>query len=275
MMDSSVIGIQGMSCAACAQRVEKAIGKLDGVINVSVNFATEKATVVYEPKKLKRAEIEATIEKTGYKPVETSTAGTSGEDRLRRQKEIQTLQKKFIIALIFCVPLFYIAMAPMVNMSAINLPFPHVLDPAYNPLNFALVQLGLTLPIVIAGYKFYIVGVKSLVQRSPNMDSLVAIGTSAAFLYGLFRTFQIITGAAEFHAMNVLYFETAGVILTLILLGKTLEAVSKGRTGEAIEKMMELAPKTAIVIKDGEETEIPIDAVRIGDIVVVKPGAKI
>jgi len=270
-MDSQIIGIQGMSCAACAQRVEKAIAKLDGIQQVSVNFATEKATVLYEPKKIKQSAIEDVIKGAGYKVKEAPMS----TDLDFSQIEIKSLWKKFIVALIFCVPLFYIAMAPMLHMVNIHPPFPQALDPMQNPLTFALAQLALTIPILAAGHKFYIVGIKSLIRRSPNMDSLVAIGTSAAFLYGIYRTFQIITGTADFHVMNVLYFETAGVILTLILLGKTLEAASKGKTGQALKKLMDLAPKTAIVLKDGVEREIPIGEVRIGDIVVIKPGAKI
>ena len=141
------------------------------------------------------------------------------------------------------------------------------------PLIYALVELLLVIPVIGVGYRFYTVGFKALWQRSPNMDSLIAIGTTAAVLYSLYNIFQIAAG--HFSAVNALYFETAGVIITLILLGKSLEAVSKGRTSEAIKKLMGLAPKTAIIVQNGEEKEIPIDEVEIGDIIVVKPGAKI
>src|SRR5665648_735174 len=134
-------------------------------------------------------------------------------------------------------------------------------------------QLALTVPIIIAGYKFYTVGYKAIFNRSPNMDSLVAMGTTAAFAYSLVSVYQISNG--NFGAVEGLYFETAGVIITLILLGKSLEAVSKGRTSEAIKKLMGLAPKTAIVIKDGKEFEVPIEEVEIGYIILVKPGEKI
>jgi Cu+-exporting ATPase len=142
------------------------------------------------------------------------------------------------------------------------------------PLTYGLVQFFLVIPIVIAGYKFYTIGFKNLVKLSPNMDSLIAIGTSAAVLYSSYKLFRI-AFLADFLAVESMYFETAGVIIALILLGKTLEAISKGRTSEAIKKLMGLAPKTAIVIENGEEKEIPIDEVIPGDIIVVKPGAKI
>ena len=141
------------------------------------------------------------------------------------------------------------------------------------PLNYALTQIALTLPIVVAGYKFYTVGFRAILQRSPNMDSLIAIGTTAAVVYSMYSTVQIWNG--NFGAVEGLYFETAGVIITLILLGKSLEAVSKGKTSEAIKKLMGLAPKTAVVIRGGKEIETPIDEVEIGDIILVKPGEKI
>lgn len=271
--DSSnvTIPIGGMTCAACAQRVEKAVKKLEGVTSVSVNFATEKATVVYEPQTVRLSSIRGAIEKAGYKALEINKQDAADEDRQRKQKEIKVLWTKFIVSAVFSVPLLYIAMVPMIKI--IQLPFPAGLDPMQFPLLYALVELLLVLPVIGVGYKFYTIGFKSLWQRSPNMDSLIAIGTTAAVLYSLYNTWLIANGS--FEAVEHLYYETAGVIITLILLGKTLEAVSKGRTSEAIKKLMGLAPKTAIIIQDGLEKEIPIDEVEIGDILVVKPGAKI
>ena len=269
-MENKTLGIQGMTCAACVRRVEKAIGKLDGIASVSVNLATEKATFSYNPQAVRLSSIREAVLKAGYTvSPEPSAAGAADEGEARKQKEIRLLKTKFISAAVFTFPLLYIAMAPMINMltAAIHLPFPAALDPMNNPLAYALVQLFLVIPVMGVGYKFYTIGFKSLIQRSPNMDSLIAIGTSAAVLYSLYNTWQI--------AVDSLYYETAGVIITLILLGKTLEAVSKGRTGEAIKKLMALAPKTAIIILDGAEKEILIDEVEIGDIIVVKPGAKI
>lgn len=265
------IPIGGMTCAACAQRVEKGIKKLDGIDNVSVNFATEKATISYDSQKVRISTIKETIEKIGYKALEIDKADAADEDRVRKQKEIKLLWTKFIISAVFSIPLLYIAMVPMIKV--VRLPFPAGLDPMQYSLIYALIELLLVIPVIAVGYKFYTIGFKALIQRSPNMDSLIAIGTTAAVLYSLYNTWQIAIG--HFEAVDALYYETAGVIITLILLGKSLEAVSKGRTSEAIKKLMGLAPKTAIIIQDNQEKEIPIDEVEIGDVIVVKPGAKI
>ncbi|WP_349947620.1 heavy metal translocating P-type ATPase [Lacrimispora sp. BS-2] len=265
------IPIGGMTCAACAKRIEKVVGKLDGVVSTAVNFATEKATVTYDPQKIRMSAIKAAIEKAGYKALEVNKADSADEDRARKQREIKTLWAKFIVSAVFSVPLLYIAMAPMINI--IQLPFPAGIAPMEYPLTYALVELLLVAPVIGVGYKFYTIGFKALFQRSPNMDSLIAIGTTAAVLYSIYNTFQIAEG--HFMAVDSLYFESAGVIITLILLGKSLEAVSKGRTSEAIKKLMGLAPKTAIILEDGVEKEIPIDEVEIGDMILVKPGEKI
>jgi len=265
------IPIGGMTCAACVRRVEKAIGKLDGVFNVSVNIATEKASVGYAPQTVRLSEIRNAIEKAGYEVLGINKADAADEDQARKQKEIKILWAKFIIAAVFAIPLLYIAMAPMITL--VRLPYPSGLNMMNYPLIFALTQLLLTLPVIGAGYKFYSIGFKSLIHCSPNMDSLIAIGTTAAVLYSVYNTWQIAN--TNFAAVESLYFESAGVIITLILLGKSLEAVSKDRTSEAIKKLMRLAPKTAIIIQNGIEKEIPIDEVEIGNIIVVKPGAKI
>jgi len=270
-MKNIVINIGGMSCAACAQRVEKSIKKLDGVIDASVNIATEKATVAFDPRTVKLSAIREEISKSGYKPLDDERPGAGDKGAERKQKEFATLRAKFIVAAAFSLPLLYIAMAPMIKF--VNLPLPAPLDMTLHPLTYALTQLFLTLPVIAVGYKFYTVGFKALLQRSPNMDSLISLGTSAAFLYSLYNTIQIHGG--NHHAVHSLYFESAGVIIALILLGKTLEAVSKGRTGAAIKKLIGLAPKTALVIQNGQEREIPIDEVAVGDIVIVKPGTKI
>lgn len=265
------IPIGGMTCAACARRVEKAVEKVEGVKSVSVNFATEKATVIYEPQKVRLSAMKEAIEKAGYKALEINKVSASDEDRARKQREIRTLWTKFIVSAVFSLPLLYIAMVPMLKV--VRLPFPSVLAPMQYPLIYALLELFLVVPVIGVGYRFYTVGYKALIRRSPNMDSLIAVGTTAAVLYSLFNVFQIAEG--NFKAVESLYFETAGVIITLILLGKSLEAVSKGRTSEAIKKLMGLAPKTAIIVENGTEKEISIDEVEIGDIIVVKPGAKI
>ena len=273
---SVTIPIGGMTCAACARRVEKTLLQLEGVESASVNLATEKAAVVYRPQTLRLSAIKEAIGKAGYQALEASKAGAEDEDKLRKEREIRILKTKFIAAVSFAAPLLYIAMVPMIKW--FSLPFPKALAPMNFPLIYALAELVLVIPVIIAGNKFYTLGFKNLLHRSPNMDSLIAIGTTAAFIYSVYNIFQIAGG--NFMAVEALYFETAGVIIALILLGKTLEAISKGRTSEAIKRLMGLAPKTAIIIEaDGAggtiEKEIPIDEVIPGDIIMVKPGAKI
>ena len=269
------ITIGGMSCAACAARVERAIKGLPGVSDAFVNFAAEKATVTFEQEVVRLPEIRETIEKAGYKPLEPVGAAAIDADKARRQKEIKAMRTKFIIAAAFSLPLLYIAMAPMLTFA--RLPYPQQLDMMEHPLAFALAQLALVVPVIGTGHKFYSAGFKAIARRSPNMDSLIAIGTSAAILYSLYNTWQIAAGGqhAAHQAAGSLYYETAGVIITLILLGKTLEAVSKGRTGDAIKRLMSLAPKTAVIIENGVEKEIAISEVEVGDVLLVKPGGKI
>ena len=264
------IPIGGMTCASCSQRVEKAISKLNGVTKVSVNLATEKAAVEYDPQLIKLSAIKECIVNTGYQALEIDK-NTVDEDKLRKEKEIRTLWIKFIIAATFGIPLLYFAMAPMVTWWPF--PIPEAVNPMQFPLRYALLQITLVTPIVIAGYRFYTVGFKALLQRSPNMDSLVAIGTSAAIIFSIYNTFEILN--CNFMAVEKLYYETAGVIIALILLGKSLEAVSKGKTSDAIKKLMGLAPKTATVIENGKEIEVPIDEVEIDNVILVKPGEKI
>ena len=286
MENNATIPIGGMSCAACAQRVEKALAKLPGVSSASVNLATEKATVAYNPQTLRLSAIREAIEKAGYTALEETKPSAANKEWERKKKEIKTLKTKATVAIVFAIPLFYMAMVPMIK--AVQLPFAAALHSAMMdyPLQFALAQLLLTIPIAVAGHRFYTSGFMVLVHRSPSMDSLIAIGTSAALIYSIYNTFRIAGG--HFELVDALYYETAGVIFALILLGKTLEAISKGRTGDAIKKLMGLAPKTAIIIQydvgteaaenPGRaeiEKELPIDEVEIGDIVVVKPGAKI
>lgn len=260
--------LEGMRCAACAGHIEKTVKQLEGVISASVNFATEKAVIAYNPHKISLSAICEAIEKLEYKVIDNNRFD---EYKVRKQREINTLFTKFIVAACFAVPLLYVAMAPMITI--VSLPFPAILAPMHHPLMYALVQLALVIPIIGVGYKFYTTGFKAMMQRSPNMDSLIATGTGAAFVYGVYNTIQIANGHHD--AVESLYFETAGVIITLILLGKLMEAVSKGRTGEAIRKLMGITPKTAIVVRNDIEKELPIDEIKTGDIIVVKPGARI
>jgi Cu+-exporting ATPase len=250
---------------------------LEGIESASVNLATEKAAVVYNPQVLRLSAIREAIEKAGYQILEAAKDGAADEDRQRKEKEIRILRTKFIVALSFALPLLYIAMVPMMP-PGFALPFPSALAPMKFPLVYGLAELVLVIPVIIAGIRFYTAGFKNLLRLSPNMDSLIAVGTSAAVVYSLYNMAQIAAGNS--HAVESLYFETAGVIIALILLGKTLEAVSKGRTSEAIKRLMGLAPKTAVIIEtspSGEirEKEIPIDEVIPGDSILVRPGAKI
>ncbi|MDF2654576.1 MAG: copper-translocating P-type ATPase [Bacillota bacterium] len=264
--------ITGMTCAACSARIEKVVAKMEGVEEISVNLATEKAVVAYDPVRTTLDQIKERIEKAGYGAAEIQKkAAVVDEDKLRKEKEIKTLWIKFWVSTVFAVPLLYFAMGSMIWW--LRFPIPFVFNPMQFPLNYAILQIVLTIPIVAAGYRFYTVGYKAILNRSPNMDSLIAMGTTAAIIYSLYSVYEIMQG--NFGAVEGLYFETAGVIITLILLGKSLEAVSKGRTSEAIKKLMGLAPKTATVIKDDKEYEVPIEDVEIGHIILVKPGEKI
>lgn len=193
---------------------------------------------------------------------------SSDDEKLRHEKAMKTLWKKFVISAIFSIPLLIIAMGHMLGLQ-----LPSLIDPMENPLNFAITQIILVTPVIIVGYKFYTIGLSTLFRGTPNMDSLIAIGTGAAVIYGIYATIMIGNGQVEF--AGDLYFETAGVIITLILLGKYLESVTKGKTSEAIKKLMGLAPKTALVIQNGEEVVMPIEEVEVGDIIIVKPGEKI
>jgi Cu+-exporting ATPase len=264
-----LIPIGGMTCAVCAKTIERVVGKLPGVDTVSVNFATEKASVKYDPDALRLSEIKRAITKAGYTPLAIAERGerTDGHKEAK-EREVRTLWTKFAVSAFFSVPLLYIAMGAMLGW-----PLPAAISAMDYPLRYALLEIALVLPVIAAGYRFYVVGLKAIFRASPNMDSLIAMGTSAAVLYSVYSTFRIAAG--EFTAVNSLYFETAGVIITLILLGKSLEAVTKGRTSESIKKLMGLAPKTATVVHDGVETEMPIDEVEAGDSILVRPGEKI
>ena len=271
MQKEITIPVQGMTCAACAARIEKVVSKLNGVETASVNFATEKLMTKYDSDEVRISEIKQAIIKAGYTPLEIENKAAVDADKIRKEKEIKTLWTKFTISAVFSIPLLYISMGAMIWW--LRFPIPGFLRPMQYPLNYAMVVIFLTIPVLIVGNKFYRVGFKAIWQRSPNMDSLIAMGTSAAVLYSLYGTYRILIG--DFKYVNHLYFETAGVIITLILLGKSLEAVSKGKTSEAIKKLMGLAPKTAIVIQNGKEVELPIEEVEVNDIIRVKPGEKI
>ena len=272
-MKREVLKISGMTCAACSARIEKVVSKIEGVESVTVNLTTEKLSAYIDEEVADVQKIKAAVERAGFGWSELKEGSQQAdEDRQKKEREINLLWKKFIVSAVFSLPLLYISMGSMLSFLSF-LPIPKYLEPMDYPLNFALVQILLTIPVLIAGNRFYVVGFRAIRMKSPNMDSLIAMGTTAALIYSLYSTWQIYQGNMGF--VEGLYFETAGVIITLILLGKSMEAVSKGRTSEAIKKLMGLAPKTATVIKNGKEIEISIDDVEENDIVLVKPGAKI
>ncbi len=266
-----IIPVEGMTCASCVSRIEKAVGKLEGVAGVTVNLATEKADVSYDPSHVRLSAIKKAITDAGYTPREIDDFQAVDVDAQRKEREIRTMWTKFIVAASTSVPLLYLALGHMIP--GLRVPVPPWLGSMEHPLAFALAQLLLVIPAIVAGNRFYRVGSRALWHRAPNMDSLIAIGTAAAVLYSVYSIVRIAAGDPT--AVDNLYFETASVILALILLGKTLEAVSKGKTSQAIKKLMGLAPKTAIVIHDGVESEIPIAEVEVGDLVRVRPGAKV
>lgn len=267
--EKKVLTIEGMTCASCAQTVEKTTQQLDGVQEAAVNLATEKLRVEYDPDSIHLAEIIQSIAKEGYEAHEEIDSADAAEiEQDKKDREIQGFWRRFIASAIFTLPLMYISMGPM-----INLPVPEFLSPDSNALFFAITQLLLTIPVMYFGKEYFRVGFKTLFRGHPNMDSLVALGTSAAFVYSLYATYRIFTGDASY-AME-LYYESAAVILTLITLGKYLEAVSKGKSSEAIKKLMDLAPKTARVLRNNVEQEIAIDEVTVGDTIVVRPGERL
>ncbi|SKB70625.1 Cu+-exporting ATPase [Acetoanaerobium noterae] len=262
------IPISGMTCASCVAHIEKAISKLEGTKTVSVNLSTEKAHVVYDSGQTRISEIKQAVIDAGYEPLEIESEEVSDDNKDRHEKEMKKLWKKFVTSAIFATPLLFIAMGHMLGLD-----LPDIINPETNPLNFALIQMILVAPSIAVGYQFYTVGFKTLLKGSPNMDSLIGIGTGAAVLYGIYATIMIAAGHNNY-TMD-LYFESAGVIITLILLGKYLESMSKGKTSDAIKKLMGLAPKNALVLQDGKEIILPIEEVEIGDIIIVKPGEKI
>ena len=261
--------IEGMSCASCAMTVENAVSKMPGVDKASVNLATEIMTVEANDSVTPEA-IAKVVDGVGYgaRPRGKSVEEELEEKNEKKEAHLREMKRNLTISAIFTVPLLFIAMADMVGI-----PMPAFLSPMQSPVSYALIQLALVLPIIWLGRRFFVDGFKALSKGHPNMDSLVALGTSAAFLYSLYGTYHVLEGHAHF-AMN-LYYESAGVILTLITLGKYFEAVSKGKTSMAIQTLVGLAPKMATVLRDGQEVEVPVEEVQVGDLIRVKPGEKV
>ena len=267
MEKEEVFVIDGMTCAACALTVENAVNKIDHVDSAVVNLTTEKMTVRYNPDLVSEAEIEKAVVDAGYGACVFNP--TTAKSQSERQSEAtHNMWHKFLWSAAFAIPLLYLSMGSMMGMWV-----PKVVSMSEHPLIFALVQLALTLPVMYFGRRFYVNGFRALLKVHPNMDSLVALATTAAFLYSLYSTYHIILG--HVHHVHMLYFESVAVILTLITLGKYFETLSKGRTSDAIQKLLTLSAKEAMVIRDGVEQKIPIDQVQVGDLIMVKPGEKI
>ena len=259
--------LEGMSCATCAKNIEDTISSLDGTEKAIVNFATEKMVVKFDKEKLSVAEIEKKVEEAGYK-ARLEIDNSVDDQAEKKQQEIDGIWKRFIYSAIFTVPVLYIAMAEMVGLPTLE-----SLSSMGNPKLFSTVQLILVLPVLYLGRKFFSVGIRAIFRRKPNMDSLVALGAGTAFLYSIYSTVLVYSG--DEHAAMHLYYESAAVILTLITLGKYFEGVSKSRTTNAISKLVGLVPKTANLIKDGEEHVVAVDEISTGDILLVRPGEKV
>ena len=288
--------VTGMTCSACSSHVEKSVGKLTGVENVSVNLLTNSMQVEFDENKLDTAGIIKAVEDAGYGAAvkdehAKSGAKTSGQSGSQEnnglsavEQNVKNMKKRLIVSLIFWIPLMYVSMGHMIYQW-LNIPMPpftmNFLHGNENAITYAFTQFLLLLPILIANHKYFKNGFKTLWHRSPNMDSLIAIGAGAAILYGIFAIYRI--GYAMGHGdmavvhqyAHDLYFESAGTILTLITIGKYLETKSKGKTSEAITKLLNLAPKTVTVVRDGVEQVVDAADVGKGEIFLVKPGESV
>ena len=277
-MAKQKFNITGMTCSACSAHVEKAVNKLEGVETATVNLLANTMSAEYDEKIISPEDIITAVIQSGYGASLPQRAG--GKDAAPKEdvmaQELAGMKHRMVWSFVFLIPLFYISMGHMMGA-----PLPDFLVGHENAVAFGLTQLLLTLPIMYLNDKYYKVGFKTLWNRAPNMDSLIAVGSAAAVVYGVFAIYQMGWGlgrgdmelVSKYH-MD-LYFESAGMILTLITMGKFLEARSKGKTGEAISRLMDLAPKTAAVIRDGVEAEVPVEEVQVGDRVVVRPGQSI
>lgn len=277
MQEKTRFDITGMTCSACSSHIEKSVGKLDGVKDVQVNLLQNKMAVEYDGEKLSSEKIIQAVEDSGY-GASTEQKGTVPKEKKDHpvKDEMASMKTRLLVSFIFLIPLMYVAMEHMTG-----LPLPSFLTGAQNGVSFAFTQFLLTLPILYVNRKYYTNGFKTLYRRSPNMDSLIAIGSGAAVVYGVYAVYCIGYGLGHndmslvHEYMSNLYFESAGMILALITLGKYLEARSKGKTSEAIEKLMDLSPKTAFVLRDGQETEVAVEEVTVGETVIVKAGGRI
>lgn len=272
--------VTGMTCSACSATVERNVKKLEGVKEVTVNLLSNSMVVSYDEDKVHNQTIIDTVVKAGYQAAleqknnQKKASATPAVSPV--EQDIKNMKFRLILSFVFLIPLMYISMGHMFGA-----PLPNFLTGNENALSFALTQFLLTLPVVYVNRKYFQAGFKNLVKLHPNMDSLIAIGSSAALIYGVFAIYQIGIGLGYqdmetvHHYTMDLYFESSAMILALITLGKFLETKSKGKTSEAITKLLHLAPKTATVIRNGEEQEIPVEEVVVGDRIVIKPGQSI
>lgn len=282
-MQKEKFDVTGMTCSACSSRVEKCVSKLDGASNVTVNLLTNSMQVEYDEKVLSERQIIDAVVKAGYganvqnvKSSASSSQGRAAASGNPVEEQMKNMKFRLIVSFVFLVPLMYVSMGHMVG-----LPLPGFLSGVENAVSFAFTQFLLCLPIIFVNRKYYIKGFQTLSHLAPNMDSLIAIGSTASLLYGIVAIYRMSYGLGSGDMELVhryyhdLYFESAAMILALITVGKYLEARSKGKTSEALTKLLDLAPKTAVVERGGREEEIPVEQVQAGDIVVVRPGNSI
>ncbi len=278
-MYNEVYSIKGMTCAACSRRIEVRLAKVEGVESATVNLATDKLHISYDKSKVQQERIEELIQKLGFTATKWQAEDQvaeankfSNNDSDNSGNSAEKVQKiKLFLSLLLTIPLFYISMGQMEAVqNIIALPIPSFLNPNTNAMNFAMMQFKLAFPVMLIGYKFYTGGFKAIYHRSPNMDSLIAVGTLAAFIYSLYALYKLYTG--DMHYLHQLYFESVAMIITLILLGKYFEALARKRTGDAIRTLMDLTPKMALKIENDKEVLIPLSEVKKDDILLIKAG---
>ena len=281
-MTKGTFQVTGMTCAACQANVTRRVGKIDGVSDVDVNLLSGRMQLLYDPEKTNPGAIANAVQEIGYgasfaseKEPDISDFARSWQERREREAgEQAALRRRLVWSLILLIPLMYIAMGPM-----IALPLPPFLAGEENVLVYALTQLFLTLPVMLINNKFFRSGTKALWKRSPNMDSLIALGSAAALLYSIYTIYQMAwtagRGDLDAHLAHSLYFEACAMILTLVTAGKYLEARSKSKTTAALDKMMDLAPATATVLRGDTEVQIPAREIVVGDVIVIRPGDSI
>ena len=258
--------ISGMSCAACSSSVQRVVSKLDGVESCEVNLVTEKMTVVYDETKTGPEDFKKSVERAGFGiSPETAEKEEMTENIPREKSDLPIL----IVSSVLSAVLLYISMGQMLVK---NLPVPFFMNMNSDPAGFALTQLLLCIPVIYMGKRFFTTGIPLLLRGNPNMDSLVAIGAGASFIYSVVMTYAI---PYYHHAVHNLYYESVAVVITLVALGKHLELRSQKKTASAIKKLMELSPDTAVVLRDSKEITVPTKEVKVGEILVIKPGAKI